>query len=73
MDALKEYRMKQANKRLKEVKKVLAYLDAGNLLEALYVIYSNQYDKEAMAPIIRSYFEKELKKVTKQLEAYRSL
>lgn len=72
MDVLKEYKMKQANERMKEIQKVLDYLDAGNLLEALYVIYNNEQDKGAMTPIIKSYFEKELKKVTKQLEAYKN-
>lgn len=73
MDVLKEYKMKQANERLKEIQKVLDYLDAGNLLEALFVIYNNEQDKGAMAPIIRNYFENQLMDVKKQLKAYRGL
>lgn len=73
MDALKEYKIRQAKDRLKELNKIVTSLDAGNMLDALYAIYNNQQDKEAMAPAIKLYFEKQLEETEKQLRAYSKL
>lgn len=73
MDALKEYKISQAKERLKELNKIVTSLDAGNMLDALYAIYNNKLDKEAMIPAIKIYFEKQLEETENQLRAYNSL
>lgn len=73
MDVLKEYKTNQAKERLKELNKIVASMDAGNIFDALYAIYNNQQDEEAMTPAIKLYFEKQLEETEKQLRAYSKL
>lgn len=71
MDALKEYKIKQLVKRKEELGKILNDLINGNLLNALYAIYNNAQDADAMTPIIKNYFENQLEETENKLKAYR--
>lgn len=71
MDALTEYKIKQLVKRKEEIGNILKGLIDGDLLNALYAIYNNAQDKDAMAPIIKNYFENQLEETENKLKVYR--
>lgn len=73
MDILREYKIKQANKRKQELQKILISLQNDDIMNALYAIYNNERDQEAMKPVLKKYFEEELEEAKRQLKAYSKL
>ncbi|MFR1687969.1 MAG: hypothetical protein ACLSVX_12405 [Massilimicrobiota timonensis] len=73
MDILREYKIKQANERKQELQKILISLQNDDIMNALYAIYNNERDQEAMKPVLKKYFEEELEEAKRQLKAYSKL
>lgn len=73
MDILREYKIKQANERKQELQKILISLQNDDIMNALYAIYNNECDQEAMKPVLKKYFEEELEEAKRQLKAYSKL
>lgn len=73
MDILREYKIKQANERKQELQKILISLQSDDIMNALYAIYNNERDQEAMKPVLKKYFEEELEEAKRQLKAYSKL
>lgn len=73
MDILREYKIKQANERKQELQKILISLQSDDIMNALYAIYNNERDQEAMKPVLKKYFEEELEEAKRQLKVYSKL